>query len=286
MKIGVLVKQVPDTETKIRIAPDGTDIVRDGIKMIMNPYDELAVEQALLVKEKLAGDSTVTVLSLGPAGAGETIRTALAMGADRGVHLKDDAFEGQDGLATARALAAALRPEAFDLLFTGKMAIDDNASVVPTAVAELLDVPHVNLIQSFDLAADGKSVTVRRRIDGGEEVVECTLAGAVLLREGTQRAALRQSHRHHEGEEESHRGEECGGARTRSARNRRRRQRRPAHATPAARRARQVQVHRRGNPGSGAPTGPAVAQRGEGHLEVVACEARARRGHEECLGDR
>ncbi len=184
MKIGVLVKQVPDTETKIRIAPDGTDIVRDGIKMIMNPYDELAVEQALLIKEKLGGDSTVTVVSLGPAGASETIRTALAMGADRGVHLKDEGFENQDGLATARALAAALRTEAFDLLFTGKMAIDDNASVVPTAVAEFLDLPHVNLVQSFDLASDGKSATVRRRIDGGEEIIDCALPALFSCEKG------------------------------------------------------------------------------------------------------
>jgi electron transfer flavoprotein beta subunit len=184
MKIGVLVKQVPDTETKIRIGPDGADIVRDGIKMIMNPYDELAVEQALLMKEKLGGDSSVTVISLGPAGAAETIRTALAMGADRGVHLKDDAFEGQDGLATARALAAALRPEAFDVVFTGKMAIDDNASVVPTAVAELLDLPHVNLVHAFELAADQKSATVRRRIDGGEEVVECALPALFSCEKG------------------------------------------------------------------------------------------------------
>jgi electron transfer flavoprotein beta subunit len=136
------------------------------------------------MKEKLGGDSSVTVISLGPAGAAETIRTALAMGADRGVHLKDDAFEGQDGLATARALAAALRPEAFDVVFTGKMAIDDNASVVPTAVAELLDWPHVNLVHAFELAADQKSATVRRRIDGGEEVVECALPALFSCEKG------------------------------------------------------------------------------------------------------
>jgi len=184
MKIGVLVKQVPDTESKIRIGPDGKDIVREGVKFVMNPYDEFAVEQALQIKEKLADDTTVTVLSLGPATAGETIRTALAMGADRGVHLKDDAFEGQDTLATARALAAALRPEGFDLVFAGKMAIDDNAAVVPTAVAELLGMPHVNLVQSFELAGDRKSATVRRRIDGGEEVVECALPGLFTCEKG------------------------------------------------------------------------------------------------------
>jgi electron transfer flavoprotein beta subunit len=183
MKIAVLVKQVPDTEAKIRIGPDGTDIVREGVKFVMNPYDEYAVEQALQIKEKLGGDTTVTVLSLGPATASETLRTALAMGADAGVHLRDDAFEGQDALATARALAAALGG-GYDLLFTGKMAIDDNAAAVPTAVAEILDMPHVNLIVGFELAADGKSATVRRRIDGGEEVVECTLPALFTCEKG------------------------------------------------------------------------------------------------------
>src|SRR5436309_1058922 len=101
MKIGVLVKQVPDTETKIRLGPGASDIVRDGIKYVMNPYDEFAVEQALRIKEKLGGAPEVAVVSLGPAAASETLRTALAMGADRGIHLRDDAFEGGDALATA-----------------------------------------------------------------------------------------------------------------------------------------------------------------------------------------
>lgn len=184
MKIGVLVKQVPDTETKIRIAPDGADIVRDGIKYVLGPYDELAVEQALLVKEKVGGDATVTTLSLGPARVTETLRTTLAMGADRAVHLKDDAFEGQDALATARALAAVLREENFDLLFAGKMAIDDNASAVATATAQLLDIPWVNLIFRFELADDNSKATVRRRVDGGEEVVECTLPAIFTCEKG------------------------------------------------------------------------------------------------------
>jgi electron transfer flavoprotein beta subunit len=184
MKIAVLVKQVPDTETKIRIGPDSTDIVREGIKNVMNPYDEYAVEQALQIKEKVGGDSTVTVVTLGSATAAETLRTALAMGADAGVHLRDEAFEGQDVLATARALAAALRDGGFDLYFTGKMAIDDNASAVATAVAELLDVPHANLVIGFELGADGKSATVRRRIDGGDEIVECALPALFTCEKG------------------------------------------------------------------------------------------------------
>jgi electron transfer flavoprotein beta subunit len=184
VKIGVLVKQVPDTETKIRIAPDGTDIVRDGIKYVLNPYDEIAVEQALKIKEQTGGDTSVTVLSLGPARVAEALRTALAMGADRAVHLNDDAFTGGDTLGTARALAAALRAEAFDLVFTGKMAIDDNASAVPGAVAVFLDVPCVNLVHAFELGGDGKSARVRRRVDGGEEVLECSLPAVFTCEKG------------------------------------------------------------------------------------------------------
>jgi len=183
MKIGVLVKQVPDTETKIRIAPEGNDIVRDGIKYVLGPYDELAVEQGLLLKEKVGGDSTVTTVSLGPARAAETLRTTLAMGADRAVHVKDDAFDGQDALATATALAAALSAENFDVVFAGKMAIDDNASAVATATAQLLDVPCVNLIFEFEMTGDS-AATVRRRIDGGEEVVECALPAMFTCEKG------------------------------------------------------------------------------------------------------
>jgi electron transfer flavoprotein beta subunit len=184
MKIGVLVKQVPDTESKIRIGPDSTGIVREGIKFVLNPYDEYAVEQALQIQAALADGTTVTVVSLGPAAAAETIRTALAMGADRGVHLRDDLFEAQDAVATARALAAALQPEGFELLFAGKMAIDDNASVVPVAVAELLGIPCVNAIHAFELDAATKRVTVRRRVDAGEEVIECTLPALFTCEKG------------------------------------------------------------------------------------------------------
>lgn len=184
MKIGVLIKQVPDTETKIRIAPDETDIVRDGIKFVMNPYDEYAVEQALLVKEKVGGDSTVTAVSLGGARAVETLRTALAMGADRAVHVTDDAFAGQDALATARALAAALSGESFDVVFAGKMAIDDNASTVATATAENWGVPYVNMIHAFELAEDGSRATVRQRVEGGEQVVECALPALFSCEKG------------------------------------------------------------------------------------------------------
>ena len=107
MEIVVLVKQVPDTESLIQISGDGQSIKTDDIKWVMNPYDEFAVEEALRIKESQGG--TVTILTFGPQKATETIRTGLAMGADKGIHLNDAAFEGADSYATAKALANAPR---------------------------------------------------------------------------------------------------------------------------------------------------------------------------------
>jgi electron transfer flavoprotein beta subunit len=98
-------KQVPDTESKIKVNAEGTGIITEELKYVMNPYDEYAVEEALQIKEKLGG--TVTVVCLGPDRATEAIRTALAMGVDEAVHLNDTAFEGSDSFATARVLAKA-----------------------------------------------------------------------------------------------------------------------------------------------------------------------------------
>ena len=107
MEVVVCVKQVPDTESVIKIKPDGSDIITDDLKYVMNPYDEFGVEEALQIKEKLGG--SVTILCMGPARSVETIRTGLAMGADKAVHLDDSAFEGGDAFATSTGLAEALK---------------------------------------------------------------------------------------------------------------------------------------------------------------------------------
>src|SRR5512138_3453511 len=118
MDIVVLVKQVPDTESLVQVAPDGVSIKKDEIKWIMNPYDELAVEEALRIRDAKGG--TVTIVSLGGPKAQETIRTALAMGADKGLLIQDPAAEGGDALATARILAAAVRSLPHDLVIAGQ----------------------------------------------------------------------------------------------------------------------------------------------------------------------
>jgi electron transfer flavoprotein beta subunit len=175
MKIGVLVKQVPDTATKIKIRDDRQSIDAGDIKWIINPYDEFAVEEALKLKTALnAGE--VVVISLGPQRVQEAMRTALAMGADRGIHLSDEAFEGSDTLGIAKVLKAAITGEAFDLFFSGKTAIDDDNAQLPQALAELLGIPHVSPISSFQLGADKKSAIVQRTVGGGaKEVIEVSL---------------------------------------------------------------------------------------------------------------
>ncbi len=167
MKIGVLVKQVPDTETKIRVQADGAGIETGDIKWIVNPYDEHAVEQALKLKEKEGGE--VVVFCLGPDRAQEAIRTALAMGADRGVHVVD---EPTDPWVTASKLASAIQGEGPEILFAGRQAIDDDAVQVPVMVAELLDWPHVSAISTFDV--EGGQATANRVVGGGVTLVTQT----------------------------------------------------------------------------------------------------------------
>ena len=120
MKLVALIKNVPDTEAKIKINADGSDVETQGIKFVMNPYDEYAVEQALQTKEALKDETTVTVISLGPDRVVESLRIALAMGADDAIHASDPAFDGGDSQANARVLAEVLKTLGPDLIFCGK----------------------------------------------------------------------------------------------------------------------------------------------------------------------
>jgi electron transfer flavoprotein beta subunit len=184
LKIVALVKCVPDTEAKIRVNADGSDVETQDVKFVMNPYDEYAVEQALRVKEKVGGDSAVAVVAMGPDRVVETLRTALAMGADEAVHVWDPAFEGGDGLANARVLAEAVKPLAPDLVFAGKQGIDYDAAQTHAAVAEFLDMPQGLIATEFTLSDDNKSVTVKRRVEGGDEVVDLNLPAVISCEKG------------------------------------------------------------------------------------------------------
>lgn len=182
MNIIVCLKQVPDTETQIKIAPDGQSIVTDDIKWVMNPYDEFGVEEALRLKEKFGGE--VTVVGLGPKRVTESIRTALAMGADKGILISDDALVGSDSLGTAKGLAAAIKDLEFDVIFTGQRGIDDDMGVVGASVAELLGIPQLSLIQKVEVAEDGKSVKVHRPVEGQNLVLESSLPVLITAQKG------------------------------------------------------------------------------------------------------
>ena len=184
MKLVALIKNVPDTEAKIKISAEGSDIETQGVKFVMNPYDEYAVEQALLIKEALKDDTTVTVVSLGPERVVESLRTALAMGADEAIHAEDPAFEGGDSQANARVLAEALKPISPDLIFCGKQGIDFDAAQTPVAIAEYLGIPQALVAVEFSLSDDKKTATVTRRVEGGDEIVELTLPALVSCEKG------------------------------------------------------------------------------------------------------
>ena len=180
MKIACCIKRVPDSETRVKIAPDGKRLDEAGVKFVLNPYDEFAVEEALQRKEK-AGTGEVAVVCLGPAAAQETIRTALAMGADRGVLLQSDAIPA-DGFVTAQAIAAELKGGGWDLILFGKIAIDDYNQQVGPMVAELLGLPCVTAVAHLDI--DGAKGVAEREIEGGIEVVEFPLPAVLTADKG------------------------------------------------------------------------------------------------------
>ena len=182
MNVIVCMKQVPDTETLIKIKPDGSGIVKDDIKYVMNPYCEFAVEESLRIKEKHGGQSVL--ITMGPAKAVEALRTGLAMGSDRSIHLNDPAFEGADGFATAKVLAEAIKKEPYDLILCGKQAVDDDMAQVGPALAELLNLPHVTLITKLEFSADKKKAKVEREVEGGKEVIEVNLPAVFTCQKG------------------------------------------------------------------------------------------------------
>ena len=180
MKIAVCIKQVPDTETRIRIAPDGKGILESDVNWIVSPYDEFAIEEALKIKEAKGGE--VVLVSLGPDRVQSALRSGLAMGADSALHLKDPLFEQTDTLGTAWALATALKPQAPDLILMGQQGVGGDNAQVPGLVAEILDLPQVTMAVKIELQ-DGKA-TIEREIEGAHETWEVTLPAVVSAQKG------------------------------------------------------------------------------------------------------
>jgi len=177
MNVAVLLKQTFDTEEKI-VLRDGA-VSEDGVKFVINPYDEYAVEEAIRIRERHGG--RVVVVSAGPERCAEALRTALAMGADEAVLLSDERIPG-DEFAVARALAAFLRQQPFDLVLGGFFSVDNGAGQVAIRVAHLLGIPHVSSI--VKLETDGRKATVLRDAEGDAETVEVSLPALFTAQQG------------------------------------------------------------------------------------------------------
>ncbi|MGH7391781.1 MAG: electron transfer flavoprotein subunit beta/FixA family protein [Candidatus Rokuibacteriota bacterium] len=183
MKILVAVKQVPDTATQVKIGADPRAIDTTGITWIVSPYDEFAVEEALRIKEK-RGQGEVVAVTLGPDRAREALRSALAMGCDRAIHVNDPALAEADTLTTARALAAVVRQEQPALVLCGRQAIDDDMGAVPAQLAEVLGWPSAYWIMEDAVAADGKTIRSARQVEGGLEVFDIPLPAVLSAQKG------------------------------------------------------------------------------------------------------
>ena len=180
MNVIVCMKQVPDTETRIRLSGDARWIEESGVTFIISPYDEYAVEEAIRIREAQGGD--VLVIGAGPERMAQALRTCLAMGADRAVHIKDDGIERADSLTIARALAAVVSGIPHDIILTGKYGVGTDNGQVGAMLAGLLDIPHVTGVTKIEHG--DRKVTARREIEGAVEFVEASLPAVLTAEKG------------------------------------------------------------------------------------------------------
>jgi electron transfer flavoprotein beta subunit len=173
VKILVPIKRVPDPATTIRVLPDGSGIATDNVKWVINPFDEIAIEEALRIKEKLTGE--VVLITVGQSTWQEQLRTGLAMGADRAILVKYDG--ALDSLAIARILAKVISDEKPELVLLGKQAIDDDSNQVGQMLAEMLGWPQATFASKVEFA--DQKVTVTREVDGGLEAIAFNLPAVV-----------------------------------------------------------------------------------------------------------
>ncbi len=184
MNIICCIKQVPSTETKIRINPQTGLVDTSEVEWVINPYDEYALEMALRAKESL-GKGTITAICLGPERVKMALRTALAMGVDETIQVWDPEFEGLDGLGTGYVLATAIKRLNFSLILTGKQAIDDDQAWVPQVIAHFLNLPHCAVVPDvlLEKVAQGE-IICHREIEGGTEIVHTKLPCLITVQKG------------------------------------------------------------------------------------------------------
>lgn len=179
MEIYILVKQVPDPEAIVKVKSDAELEIEN--KYFTSFFDEIAVETGLKLKEKFGGK--VTVLTLDNRRV-DALRRGISMGADEAVQITDPALEGSDQFATARTMAAFLKDKPFDLILTGRQAMDDDAGIVGPAVAELLGIPHANSIISLEVDDQKKEAKVAREVENGKEILSCSLPALFTCQKG------------------------------------------------------------------------------------------------------
>jgi electron transfer flavoprotein beta subunit len=175
VKILVTAKRVPDPESVLKVNAEGTGFVTDNIKWVVNPFDEIAIEEALRIKEKVAG-SEVVLVSIGQKAVQEQLRTGLAMGADRAILVLAD---NVDPLGVARILHKIAETEKPDLIVMGKQAVDDDSNCAGQMLAELLGWPQATYASKVELSGDQKTVKVTREVDGGLETLELPMPALV-----------------------------------------------------------------------------------------------------------
>ena len=178
MNILVCVSQVPDTTTKVAVGSDGKSIEKNGVKFILNPYDEYAIEEGLQLKEKHGG--TVTALTVGNDSAKDILRTALAMGADKAVLITENGSPDTFGIASSISeYAKTINP---DIVILGRQSIDFDSFAMASMVGELLEMPSISMVSSWSI--NGTTITAERDIEGGKEVLETTLPCVVSAQKG------------------------------------------------------------------------------------------------------
>jgi electron transfer flavoprotein beta subunit len=180
MKIVVCVKYVPDTATKIKIAPNGKEIDLTDVTFVINPYDEYAVEEALKIKEKLGGE--VIVIGAGSDQATAGLRTCLAMGADSAILVSDPSLEKADSFVLGTVLARVCRNLNPDLILFGKHAIGVDNGQVPAVVADQLNLPQASVVAKLEI--QGKSFRAERDIEGAQEIIEGSLPAVITAQKG------------------------------------------------------------------------------------------------------
>ncbi len=184
MNIVVIIRQTPDTETKIKLDSESKKIDTTGITWIINPYDEFAIEKALKIKEQInAGE--VILLACGSSRTEEAIRQGLAMGADRAIFIKDDSLENADPFSISKLLAAELKSMQVDLILSGKKVIDFESSQIPIFVSEELGLTHVSFAMKFnEVDATNKKIVVDREAEGSHEIIEVQLPALITCDRG------------------------------------------------------------------------------------------------------